>query len=1448
MAFPEMSPPPGQRLVRHVGDTLRFTLRSQGVCDPSLGWQARLRTNLARGTILRQEIVQARTQSAPTFGTSWHDVPLAWDPRQECWTREFVLVEPGYHAAKAFLIDPQGYQHWPDGPDFGLSIHPSWCRSANTIYCAFTRLFGATRSASRRLPEPQEAIFKELERQGFAVLPPSGTFRDLTRQLPHIVGRLGCRILHLLPIHPTPTVQARFGRMGSPYAALDLTAVDPALVEFDQRTTGVEQFVELTRAAHGLGARVFLDIVINHTGWGSRLFEEHPEWFRREQDGRFACPGAWGVVWEDLVELEPNPVALWDAIADSLLLWCRRGVDGFRCDAGYKIPTHVWQYITARVTLEFPDTVFLLEGLGGSWEATETLLGAGGMQWAYSELFQNHSGEQVQSYLDYALSQSERVGTYVHYSETHDNNRLASLGRPWSLLRNRLAALTSVRGAFGFTCGVEWLATEKILVHQRTGLAWDAVDNLVPELARLNQLLSTHPAFFDGAGLRRISAAGSTAFALERISGDGVHRCLVLANTSLDSPAKADLPDDCLPGPLGAMIDLLGQTLPDLDRVEGRIRIHLPPAHVACLAPMGRDYEAGDTEPGPGEAYRRRHAALAFAVQSAATAVCPEHLTLAQPDRVAAAVDQSPQAWLAAVSYASRASRDDRPPLLDLDAVADLAGSPRPFPNVMEWRPSDGGRVTPVPPGWWLLVLDEAPFTADLRIEGSARCLHRASVQSRQGHAVWFPPSNPGQPLQADLRIERNTQPASSMQAEFLLLSDHPAPPPAQPSPGSLLLLTNDRGGMARLRLDLGSVESKYDCALGANLHPSVPVDRHVFVKRVRAWVNADGFLSPLDRHNLARFEATPHPLWCFRANAGDGHAANIRLTTRMVQGRNRVEFTFSRPPSDPPLAATLTLRVDLEDRGYHQETRRTAGAEHHFTRHTHLPSPDTDPGFDFTPEPDRSLRVRTNAGRFHPQPEWAEHIPHPVEASRGQVGDGDAFSPGWFEIPLAPGAEVVLWLDADPAAKTSPPLPPAARPTPRAPIDPFGARLESAARQFVVRRDDGRTVIAGYPWFLDWGRDTLIAARGLLAMGLTEEVVRILLIFGRFADRGTLPNSIHGDDAGNRDTSDAPLWFGIVLGEATERLGTALLEQRVSPSGPTLLQVMRRLAEGYLSGTPNGIRVDAATGLVWSPSHFTWMDTNHPAGTPREGYPIEIQALWIRCLDFLLHHDGPHSSAWKAHRDRALASFRERFWMQDRGWFSDVLLAPAGRPAAEGVVDTSLRPNQLFAIAFGLAPADAAQSAVRAALRHLLVPGGVRSLAPLPVSPPLVIRSAAGWPLNDPHHPYWGRYQGDEDTRRKPAYHNGTAWCWLLPVLAEALAAAWDRHPAALRAARSLLLSSSRLLDTDCIGHLPEILDGDAPHTPRGCDAQAWSVTEAFRVWRQLADRTDDEPGGRNP
>jgi hypothetical protein len=258
-------------------------------------------------------------------------------------------------------------------------------------------------------------------------------------------------------------------------------------------------------------------------------------------------------------------------------------------------------------------------------------------------------------------------------------------------------------------------------------------------------------------------------------------------------------------------------------------------------------------------------------------------------------------------------------------------------------------------------------------------------------------------------------------------------------------LLTNGIGGMARICVDLGRVSSKYDCALGANLNPDFPVDRHIFVKRLRVWVNADGFLSPLDLKNLAAFHAGSPAVWHFVASAGDGRTVEIELRAEMVEGKNTTIFQFSRPTdkraSGKPLPAgadvRLTVRCDIEDRNFHWETKRNGGADFHFSSNTHdlseagrvtpcapdmneekrrarSDAPYLKAGFAFTPAPDRQLRVFADAGAYHPQPEWCENIPHPVEQSRGQTGSGDAYSPGWFELPLAKGANVTLVATAE--------------------------------------------------------------------------------------------------------------------------------------------------------------------------------------------------------------------------------------------------------------------------------------------------------------------------------------------------------------------------------------------------------------------------------------------------
>ncbi len=410
---------------------------------------------------------------------------------------------------------------------------------------------------------------------------------------------------------------------------------------------------------------------------------------------------------------------------------------------------------------------------------------------------------------------------------------------------------------------------------------------------------------------------------------------------------------------------------------------------------------------------------------------------------------------------------------------------------------------------------------------------------------------------------------------------------------------------------------------------------------------------------------------------------------------------------------------------------------------------------------------------------------------------------------------------------------------------DFFGQQLLRAARAFVVQRDSGKTVIAGYPWFLDWGRDTFICARGLLAAGMIEEVKQIVITFARFEKNGTLPNTIFGEDASNRDTSDAPLWFAVVCEElarlipASPANPVSLYDSPVDKSGRPLRDVLESITLGYINGTPNGIHMDRESALIWSPSHFTWMDTNYPACTPREGYPIEIQALWIRLLRQLEHisDQGP-GKIWNGLADQALASVEKYFWLEERGYYSDVLFTKPGQPASSATADDALRSNCLFLPSLGLVTGDRGRRCVQSALRYLVIPGALRTLAHLPVSVPLPNHGNNGRLLNNPSAPYWGHYEGDEDTRRKPAYHNGTAWTWTFAVFCEALVRAWNFSPEAVAAAKAYLGSMDCLLQEGCIGQLPEIVDGDIPHTQRGCDAQAWGVTEALRVWKLLHER----------
>ena len=279
-------------------------------------------------------------------------------------------------------------------------------------------------------------------------------------------------------------------------------------------------------------------LVFTHAGWASHLQNHYPEWFIRNDDDCFRSPGAWGIIWEDLSKLDYQHRKLWEYMADVFLFWCKKGIDGFRCDAGYKIPFDAWNYIIARVRLEYPDTIFLLEGLGGDRKITEKLLSDAGMNWAYSEIFQNYDKPSIEKYLPESYYTSNTFGNLIHFAETHDNNRLASTSFEFAKLRVGFCALSCVNGAFGFSNGVEWLATKKIDVHNAYSLNWDADKNLVDWVQRLNAIIEIHPCFHPYAKISFIPEENQNIIIIFRACHESTSQLLIYVNLDLNESFK----------------------------------------------------------------------------------------------------------------------------------------------------------------------------------------------------------------------------------------------------------------------------------------------------------------------------------------------------------------------------------------------------------------------------------------------------------------------------------------------------------------------------------------------------------------------------------------------------------------------------------------------------------------------------------------------------------------------------------------------------------------------------------------------------------------------------------------------------------------------------------------------------------------------------------------------
>jgi len=356
---------------------------------------------------------------------------------------------------------------------------------------------------------------------------------------------------------------------------------------------------------------------------------------------------------------------------------------------------------------------------------------------------------------------------------------------------------------------------------------------------------------------------------------------------------------------------------------------------------------------------------------------------------------------------------------------------------------------------------------------------------------------------------------------------------------------------------------------------------------------------------------------------------------------------------------------------------------------------------------------------------------------------------------------------------------------------------------------DDVRTVIAGYHWFTDWGRDTMISLEGLaLLTGRQSEAGYLLRTFGRYAKDGLIPYLFpEGKAEGQYHTADATLWYFHALERYLQATHDA---ETLHVLLPTLCDIV----EHHVRGTRFGIHVDPQDGLLSQGQEgyqLTWMDAKVGdwVVTPRRGKAVEINALWYNALRLLQRwvREGGNQAAAETLAQRAAQayeSFNQRFWLADGGYLYDVVDGENGNDAA-------FRPNQVFAISLDHPVLDQSRwkSVIEQVTQRLLTPVGLRSLAP-------------------GHPDYKAKYDGDLRSR-DAAYHQGTVWAWLIGPYIDA----WLRvYPSELSQARKLLAAFENHLNEACLGSISEIFDAEAPFQARGCIAQAWSVAEVFRSW----------------
>ncbi len=582
------------------------------------------------------------------------------------------------------------------------------------------------------------------------------------------------------------------------------------------------------------------------------------------------------------------------------------------------------------------------------------------------------------------------------------------------------------------------------------------------------------------------------------------------------------------------------------------------------------------------------------------------------------------------------------------------------------------------------------------------------------------------------------------------------------------------------------------------------------------------------DPHHVREFRVEDGlPIWTYEA---EGFLIEKRLL--LVHGQNTLHATYRLLSGQD--SARLELRPSVHFRRHENDVSEPLQGAYTLLIHERR----YEVSAPALPHPLR-LYVHDQNAHFTHEGGRLRELGYQVEAERGYHSRGVLWSPGEFAVELRPNHPITFvastedWasiLALDPEATLTADrarrqrliasAAPGVQAAPAAELvlaaDQFiitpAGRVEDAARARAAG-DEVRTVIAGYHWFTDWGRDTMISLEGLtLTTGRFQEAAWILRTFAHYIRDGLIPNMFpEGERDGLYHTADATLWFFHALDrylDVTHDCGTLQL----------LLPKLIDIAEHHLRGTRFGIRVDPADGLLRQGEEgyqLTWMDAKVDGWvvTPRRGKAVEINALWYNALrllaDWLREERGEEAARpFAEHAQRCRESFNRRFWSDERGYLLDLVDGEHGD-------DPALRPNQIFAISLRHPILDeshwpAVLEKVRA---ELLTPVGLRSLAP-------------------GHPDFKARYFGDLRAR-DAAYHQGTVWGWLIGPFIDV----WLKvHPDDRAGARACLEGLTAHLDHACVGSINEIFDAEEPYTPRGCIAQAWSVAEALRCLAKTA------------